>query len=158
MRLHHIVMVAALLAGCVSATFHSKTGRTYPALTARAVIVDPNEVRGVLAAGGEVIGTISTDGTTNKSHVDLADKAAKLAAERGGTHVVMTDTGTIDTTTTHPATTTEQCSGDGDDYQCTTVATPETTSTMSRPTAEFQVIRVAPEAWNRLPPALRPAI
>lgn len=151
------LVVLAFVTGCVSATFHSKTGQVYPRLAQRAVVVDANEARAVLAAGGWVIGSISSDGTTNKNTADLADKAAQVAAESGGTHVVLTDEGSIVTTTTQPATSTQQCSGDGDAYQCTTTATPATTTTSSRPTAEFAVIRIAPEQWGRLPPNLRPA-
>jgi hypothetical protein len=151
--MHQRLLIALVFAtGCVNAQFHSKTGQTYPSLTSRAVILEPTEARTLVAAGAMVIGTISSDGTTDKTSQDLADKAATIAAQNGGTHILLVDEGAITYTTTHPATVTEHC----DDYSCTSTVTPRTTTTSSRPTAEFQVFRAEPSLWTRLPPTIRP--
>jgi hypothetical protein len=146
----------ACAAGCVSATFHSKTGQSYASLTSRAVAVaDAGEARQVERIG-TVIGTISTDGTVDKRTADLADKAAEVAANNGGTHVILSQEGTIDYTTYTPEHTTERCRDYDDGYKCRVSYHPASEDTTSRPTADFIVVRVPPERWAELPDTLRP--
>ena len=146
-------------AGCVSATFHSKTGQNYPSLTPRAVVVaraTAVEASRQVESIGTIIGTISTDGTVDKETADLADKAADLAAKNGGTHVILSQEGTIDYTTYTPEHTTERCHDYDDGYKCRVSYHPASENTTSRPTADFVVVRVPPERWAQLPDTLRP--
>lgn len=150
-----LCVAIACAAGCVSATFHSKTGQNYSSLTPRAVVVADEEARQVESIG-TVIGTISTNGTADKETADLTDKAAEIAAKNGGTHVILSQEGTIDYTTYTPEHTTERCHDYDDGYKCRVSYHPASENTTSRPTAEFVVVRVPPERWGQLPETLRP--
>lgn len=146
------------LSGCsASAQFHSKTGRAYRPVTAQAVQCDEPEARLVASAGADVIGTISAKGLhVRASDEDLVEKAAAVAAAKGGTHVVLTDKGVEQFTVHSPAQKTKQCVRDDNEVQCQTTYTPASERTYSKPTASFVVLRLRPEDWPRLPSALRP--
>jgi hypothetical protein len=149
-----VLAMLGIASGCVSAQFHSKTGRTYAPITPRAVIVLGNEAGSVR---GEVIGTITAKGDSNKDQRDLADEAARVAAENGGTHVLVTQEWAERNHYHHPATSSTDCTGDVDAVSCQTTYEPATSTTgRPMPRAEFVVIRVAAELWGRLPPQLRP--
>jgi hypothetical protein len=150
---------AVLALGCVaSAQFHSRTGASYPRVARRAVLVSEADARAIVAAGGIVIGTISGKGmTVNSSQQDVADKAGSVAAESGGTHIVLTSAGVEQFENVTPATVNQTCTDTNDASTCTTTYTPETSSTYEKPTADYVVLRVAPQDWPRLPNELRPA-
>jgi hypothetical protein len=148
------VLAIAMTSACVSAQFHSKTGRVFAQLTPRAVIVAPVEAS---AVRGDVIGTITARGPDFKDQRDLADAAARVAAENGGTHVLVTREWAERYRYYHPASSSTDCSGDADSVSCQTTYQPATTTTSApNPRAEFVVVRVAPEYWGRLPSDLRP--
>ncbi|HEY1557551.1 MAG TPA: hypothetical protein VGF94_22115 [Kofleriaceae bacterium] len=156
-----LLLSTLLVAGCVSAQFNSTTGKSYAPLTSHAVILSADEAQQI-APQGQVIGTISAaslvrDGVWGTAdNEDLAAKAAKIAAQHGGTHIVATSFDSTIATWTTPATVTRQCSHDDGDYSCEKTYTPESTGSATFPTAEFTVYRVAAAAWAALPPELRP--
>jgi hypothetical protein len=153
-----LLLVLAVCSGCISADFHSKNGRTYPTVTERAVIVDDDELAAVMAAGAEDIGTISGAGMAINSQDDVTEKATRVAAEHGGTHVVVTASDRAETTWEHPATVTKQCSNDGEgNRSCEKTFQPAYESTSSRPVAAYRVLRVPAQNWGALPDQLRPA-
>jgi hypothetical protein len=143
-----ILSVLVLTAGCVSATFHSQTGVTPPAVTDRAIVV-----AGADALGGQAehLGTVDVAGPATDRQADLADKAATLAALRGGTHIVVREAGDATSTWTVPATETRTCTRDGDTQTCETSYQPESTASSSTPYATYDVYRVEPSAWVGLP-------
>lgn len=150
--------LALAVTGCAtSAHFHSKTGRAYVSVAAQAVRCDETEARTVAAAGAEVIGTISAKAlAVTANDEDVADKAAVVAAKNGGTHIVLTDKGVEYFTVMTPGQTSTQCVRNGGELQCESTSTEATASTYAKPTAKFVVLRLAPEAWSRLPESLRP--
>jgi hypothetical protein len=149
------LLALALATGCVSARFHSKTGRTFPQVTSRAVIVSPQEASGLYA---EEIGTITARGPDFNDQRDLADAAAREAAANGGTHVLVTKEWAERYSYYHPATSTTDCGGDTKRVTCETSYHPATTTTSGpHPRAEFVVLRVDSRYWSRLPPQMRPA-
>jgi hypothetical protein len=157
------IAIAALFvaaAGCAaSASFHSKTGRAFPRVTPQAVKCDENEAKRVAAAGGEVIGTIDARAlTVQATDEDLIDKAAVVAGNNGGTHLVLTDKGVEYFTVYNAGQERTQCAqGDGT-VDCQTTYTPPTTSTYEKPTAKFVVFRVPQARWAELPDSLRPGL
>jgi hypothetical protein len=154
-----LVLPIVLSVACAAtATFHSKNGQTYAPLTERAVRCDEGEARTVVAAGGEVIGTITAKALSVRGDDDdVADKAAAVAAQSGGTHVVLTDKGVEYFTVTNPGVETKDCKKDGQDVDCQTTYTPATETTYEKPTASFLVFRVPLAGWDKLPETLRPA-
>ena len=159
MRLWILATITITLAGgCVSAQFHSKTGRTFPQITPRAVIVSPREAG---AVHGAVIGTISARGPDFNDQHDLADTAARVAAANGGTHVLVTREWATRRRYYHPASSSTDCSSDadGDEVSCQTTYEPaNTTVSAPDPHAEFVVLRVDPRYWSSLPADLRPVM
>ncbi|APR76511.1 Hypothetical protein A7982_01858 [Minicystis rosea] len=154
-----VVSLAAPLAGCVaSAKFYSKTSAEYAPLVYRAVRCDEGEVNAVLAAGAMPIGTISARSlAVIATNDDLFEKALRTAGKSGGTHVVLTERGLESFTVTNPGTVEKRCVRNGDMIDCQRTFTPPTQTTYEKPTAKFVVLRVPPERWAALPPALRPA-
>jgi hypothetical protein len=148
-------LVAITIAtGCVSAQFYSKTGRTFPPLTPRAVIITPDEAAMV---HGEVIGTITARGPDFKNQRDLADEASRVAAGAGGTHVLVTKEWAERYHYYHPATSSTDCASDVEGVSCQTTYNPATTTTSApNPRAEFVVLRVENARWSHLPAQLRP--
>ena len=57
----------------------------------------------------------------------------------------------------HPATVDQHCVRTEDGRECQTTYTPETTTTIEKPAAQFIVLRLAREAWAQLPVGLQPA-
>jgi hypothetical protein len=155
-RLAAVALAAAV--GCAaSATFHSKTGREFPRVTRQAVRCDEDEAKRVAATGGEVIGTIDARAiTVQATDEDLADKAATVAGDNGGTHVVLTDKGIEYFTVYNAAQEHTQCAEAQGTVDCQTTYTPASTSTYEKPTAKFVVFRVPPARWGELPDSLRP--
>jgi hypothetical protein len=150
------LILVALVTGCISAQFNSTTGKSYAPLTSRALILSPQEAQAV-ESRGEVIGTVSARSPRSATdNEDLAAQAAKIAAEHGGTHIVVASFGTEERTYTTPESTTEQCTRKDDTRTCQTTYTPASSWTASYPTGEFTVIRVAKETWASLPPGLQP--
>lgn len=153
-----VVSLGVALAACAaSAQFHSKTGRTYATLTERAVRVDEAEAKAVVAAGGEVIGTISARALSVRADdEDLADKAAEVAGDSGGTHVVLTEKGVEYFTAQTPGRSDAQCAGTDTTVDCTSTYTAPGSTTYEKPTAKFIVFRVPGQNWAQLPQSLRP--
>lgn len=152
------VILAFSLSGCVaSAKFHPKTGQDFTPSVARAVRVEPAEVDAVVSAGGFPIGTISARALSTRANGDdIADKAAVVAAKSGGTHIALLETGVESYTYVQAGQVHSRCSrGDGT-RDCETSFTPPVSTTVDNPTAEFEVYRVAPADWDRLPEMLRP--
>jgi hypothetical protein len=151
------VLVLVLGACAATAQFHSKTGREYAAVAQSAVRCDEQEMPAVMNAGGMIIGTIDAHGMTlQATDGDVADKAAKVAAESGGTHVLLTEKGEEIYTQFNPAQTNTQCQSTDGAVNCQETYTPASTSTYTKPTAKFVVVRVPPENWAKLPETLRP--
>ena len=156
-----VLLLCALVTGCMSAQFNSTTGKSYAPLTSRAVVLSPQEAQQV-ASQAQVIGTVSVesrirDGVPSTPNTeDLAAKAAQIAAEHGGTHIVATNFDSTVTTWLNPATVTRTCSHDEGTRTCEKTYEPMTVGSASFPAAEFTVYRVAAEAWSALPPSLRP--
>ena len=157
-----VLVLAVLLTGCISAQFNSTTGKSYAPLTSRAVVLSPDEAQQI-AGQAQVIGTISVqsrirDGApAAPDNEQLAAKAAQLAAEHGGTHIVATNFDSAVATWIDPATVTRDCARGNGGYSCEKTYTPATIASTSFPAAEFTVYRVAAEAWSALPPGLRPS-
>lgn len=154
-----LVVLALPVAGCAAtASFHSKNGQDYPALTERAVQCNDAEVPAVIAAGGYPIGTIEGKGlVVDATDADVADKAAIVAAKRGGTHVLRTEAGIESYAMTTPAERSKTCTRTDDTVDCKTTYTPASMHTIEHPTGNFVVFRVAPERWGALPEPIRPA-
>jgi hypothetical protein len=150
--------LGAAAGGCTtSATFYSKTGRSFARATPRAVRCEPGEIKAVGAAGGFIIGTIAAKTLTGSATTDdMANDAAEEAARAGGTHILLTEQAIETFTTLTPAQETVDCSRGPGGEVCHREVRPETTSTYEHPTARFVVIRVPPENWGRLPEQLRP--
>jgi len=154
-----LVALPLLVGGCAaSAHFYSKTGQEYGAIVKRAVICNESEAEAVARFGGEPIGSISAAGLSiNATDDDLAEKAAAVAATRGGTHIVLTERGEDTFSTYHPATREKQCVWSNGIQDCTTTVQSERVTTRSQPTAKFVVLRVPFDRWALLPQSLRPA-
>lgn len=141
----------------MNAQFHSRTGADYAAVAKQAIIVNEQEAQVVAQAGGEVIGSISAEGMVpNATDDDVTEKAAKVAAKKGGTHIVLTDRGEETFTYVNPATRDRQCQWVDGVEDCRTVYQPQTVSTRTEPTARFVVFRVPAQRWAALPQSLRP--
>jgi hypothetical protein len=158
-----LVVALALCTGCIKATFYSKTGRTYPTIASRAVLVSADEVALLQAAGGYEIGHVDAgvreDLARNRSYSvdDLTDKAAQVASDSGGTHLVVTGTGTNTITYARPESVTRSCTRDDDSSTCETTYQPAAEWTEEHPTADYTVLRVPRERWQMLPEGLRPS-
>ncbi len=158
-RLATFATLLLALASCAAtATFHSRTGAEYPAVALRAIACTEDEARAVATAGGVPIGTIDAKAlAVTATQNDLTDKAAKVAAERGGTHLVLTARGIESFTYTQPGQADTVCQHVEGGKDCQTTYTPPTETTVEKPTAEYVVLRIAPEKWSALPESLRPA-
>jgi hypothetical protein len=154
MRLLPILVLAG---GCVSATFHSQTGATPPAVTGRAIVApDPDALGGQAQHLGTV--DLSAPAAAGDGQDDLLDKASHVAADHGGTHLVVRAAGSTPVTVTTPASSSESCTQDADgNGSCTTTYTPESTNAYDVPYATYDVYRVEPVAWPSLPADERPA-
>lgn len=150
-------IVLALTSGCISANFHSRNGKTFPAVTHQAILVDADEYATVQQAGGVVIGTISSEGQRWHDENDLNDKVEEAAADEGGTHVFRTNQGEDVSIYEHPETVTKECTHDADGRSCEKTYQPAYESEVRRPTAEYEVIRVPRANWASLPEMLQPA-
>ena len=81
-----------LLTACTAETFHARGDQALPPVADRAVLVAPGEAP-ALAGHATLIGTIDGAGNATQGQADLADKAAVLAANRGGTHLEVAQSG-----------------------------------------------------------------
>jgi hypothetical protein len=131
-----------LFAGCTSATFQ---GRTLPPIADRALVTDAS-----IESHGERIGSVRADGSQLADSDDVRDQAALRAARAGGTHLVVTSSGYDTYTYTNPASESTTCTDNNDSSTCTTTYTPESTSTVSKPYASYDVYRVERERWREL--------
>jgi hypothetical protein len=158
LRLPALALAITALSACAAtATFHSRTGAEYAPVAIRAIACSEDEARSVAAAGGIPIGTVDAKAlAVNATENDLTDKAAKVAADRGGTHVVLTARGIEWFTVLHPETTDTVCQHTQNGRECETTYTPASESTVEKPTAAYVVFRVPPEKWAALPELLRP--
>lgn len=155
-----VVVVVGMSTACIKASFYSKTGRSYPTIAKRAVILTPAELALVQSAGGYEIGHVDAGvRATGLSYSvdDLTEKAARAASDRGGTHVLVAGTGTITTRHSRPETETRTCTQDDDSSTCETTYRPATEWTEEHPTANYIVFRVPREHWYMLPDGLRPS-
>jgi hypothetical protein len=146
-----------LVTACTAETFHARGGQTLPPVADRALLVAPDEAKAI-AGHATLIGTIDSAGGATQGQVDLADRAAVLAANRGGTHLEVAQSGEAESTYTTPASSTTTCTDDTDNSTCTTTDTPEETNTVVTPYATYNVYRVDPGAWAALPGDLQPAV
>jgi hypothetical protein len=144
--------LALVLTGCVSATFQSTNGATFPPIADRALGADAS----IANAGAQRIGSVDTSGQSIATQSDLADKAALVAARAGGTHIVTTRSGVTTQEVTTPASSSTTCTDNTDSSTCTTTTTPESTTTVSTPYASYDVYRVERERWSALDPSERP--
>jgi hypothetical protein len=155
MDIRRILPVLAIAGGCINATFHAKTAASLPPIADHAVVTGDGDAAAI-AERGDLVGTIDTSGNGASDQHDLADRAATIAANHGGTHVVTTTAGVTTSTYTSPASQTTTCTDNSDASTCTTTYTPETTTTTTTPYATYDVYRVAAERWFELPGGLRP--
>ncbi len=146
--------------GCAtSARFYSKTGRKFTPVVEQAVVCNEQEADVVARGGGEPIGSIAARGlASGVTEEDVVEKAARVAAASGGTHVVLTERGVETFEFVHPETHERECTRSEDRVDCRTIERPATVTTVEHPTAKFVVLRVPPERWGALPEALRPAV
>ncbi|HEY4183142.1 MAG TPA: hypothetical protein VGM90_40240 [Kofleriaceae bacterium] len=153
-----MLVVAVAMAGCaVQATYHSKNGRAYAQITPRAVILDDAEAKIVMASGGQVIGTIEGRGLTVTSSVaDVNDRAAQVAAEEGGTHVIVAHAEMVEYAWENPGVYDRRCRRTDDGRECTSTFVPASTTTYEKPSGDYIVVRVPPQQWGMLPPELQP--
>lgn len=152
------LLAVLALAGCTIKTrFYSKTGRVYPQVAHRAVIVDDEEAKHVMARGGHIIGTIDAESVTIQNSVkDVNLKAAEAAAQVGGTHIIIARAERDSYTRYHPATETRSCQRTEDGRTCQTTYEEAGTSSYSLASGEYVVIRLEPPQWAYLPPELQP--
>jgi hypothetical protein len=153
-----LTLAGWLVPGCAaSAQFHSKTGKEFTPIVAQAVRCDEAEVGTVIAAGGILIGTIDARAlAVRATDDDVADKAAKVAAENGGTHLVLTERDVESFTYTQPGHEDTECREVNGARDCRTTVTAPTQTTVDKPTAKFVVLRVPRQNWPQLPTTLRP--
>jgi hypothetical protein len=155
-----LVVVAVSSTACINATFYSKTGRSQPPIAERAVILSSEEVQLVQIAGGYEIGHVNAEVRARGMSYgvdDLTEKAARVASDRGGTHLLVHGTGTSTMTYSRPETLTRSCRRDDDSSTCETTYRPAAEWTEEHPTANYLVFRVPREHWHRLPEGLRPS-
>jgi hypothetical protein len=147
-----------LPSACAStAQFHSRTGQNYARLALKAVPCDEGDVQALQAAGGVPIGTIDAKAlTVTASADDVADEATRVAAKRGGTHVLLTGRGEESFTYVQPGQERTQCQKIDGVLDCQRSFTPPTQTTVHEPTASFVVFRVPRQNWAQLPEGLRP--
>jgi hypothetical protein len=152
-------LFAVALAACAAgAQFHSRTGADYPRVAVQALPCQEAQIELLTKAGGVPIGTIDAKAwRVDATDDDLDEKAAKEAADHGGTHIVLTTRGLDTMTYTQPGQTTTDCTHDGHEGECQTTTTDPTTSTVTKPTARYVVFRVPADGWAKLPELLRPA-
>jgi hypothetical protein len=144
--------------GCAAtAQFHSKTGREYAPVARQAVVCSEQDVAAVVTAGGVVIGSVSGHGVAfSATHDDVTDKAARIAAESGGTHVLLTEKGEDTYVQYHAGQRTMTCRDSPNGKECKETYSPPSRSTYTEPTERFVVFRVPPEGWAMLSEGLRP--
>jgi hypothetical protein len=152
------LLVAMAVAGCtIQAKFYSKTGRTYPQVAHRAVICDVEEGKKIVASGGQIIGTIDAQSMTVDNSVQNVNiKAAEVAAEAGGTHVVIARAERDEYERHNPATETRECVRTENGRACQTTYEDASTTTFSKAAGEYVVVRLEPQQWGYLPPELQP--
>lgn len=151
----------ALLGGCISASYHSIKGTTPAPIADQAVVADSSDLA-PLGANAQLIGTISTEAKATRglepaSPADLTERAAQIAANEGGTHIELADSGTTTTTWVTPAQATRACEHTDQGRTCTRTYSPAQESSEDAPYATYDVYRVAPDHWKELPEALVPA-
>lgn len=145
--------------GCIaSAEFTPRSAQRNPPTTERPIRVYEDDLGPLANAGGRVIGSISAKGNSFASYETLTDRAATETAENGGTHFILTDKGMDYLFVTTEGQSDTKCTGSGDQVRCKSRYTPPETTAYEKPTAGFIAIRVPPENWSQLPPALRPAL
>src|SRR5690242_10729686 len=91
-----------LVTACTAETFHARGSQALPPVADRAVLVAPDDARAI-AGHATLIGTIDSSGGATQGQADLADKTAVLAANRGGTHLEVAQSGEAVSTYTTPA-------------------------------------------------------
>lgn len=148
----------ALLGGCVSTSFRSVNGMTPAPIADRAVMADASD----LGENAERIGSISAEakavrGVDPASLDELTERAAQIAANKGGTHIVLAGTGTTTTTWVTPETSTYSCERTENGRSCTETYEPEREWSQEAPYASYDVYRVPRERWDELPQSAVPA-
>lgn len=150
--------LALAAAGCHRATraeFQPRSAQREEAVAVAAVQVYEDDVAALQAVGAKVLGAIDAASMSPYSGVGaLAKRATQVAAESGGTHVLLTEKGLDEHFAQTPGTVHTRFNEDGS--RTTTVNAPQTLRTTT-PKARFLVLRVAPDRWSELPAALRPA-
>jgi hypothetical protein len=147
----------AIAPGCgwVSMTFHTPgTPRGYPPRqAARAILIEPEDVPALFAAGGEVQGTAELRGHIFvHSPRMLLQRAERKLARRGVTHFLYDGEGVYEWDVSRPGMINTRCQGFG----CTTVYRPPTTTRRSRRVVLVIRFVVPQAAWPSLPAHLQP--
>jgi hypothetical protein len=152
-----LTVLAVAAVGCTTGQFYSRNGAGYPRVAVQAIQIDDGEARAVLDAGGYVIGNVQAKGWTARDTSDDVDlKAAQIAAASGGTHVVVRERSAMVHESTQPGTADTACTREDGVRECQTTYTEPQTTTWTSPLARYDVLRVEPQNWARLPPQLRP--
>lgn len=139
---------------CAYAEFHPRSVVPRAQVTAQAMRIYEDDVQALRVAGAEVVGTVDASGSGSVvGQGQLAEKAADVAAENGGTHFLLTDRGVSHYFVTSSGSAETACSGG----TCSTSFTMPTTRDYPRQTAVYVVFRVNPDAWDKLPYVLRPS-
>ena len=157
-----LLLLLALISstGCAAtAQFHSKTGREFAPVARQAVVCTEQDVAAVVKAGGVVIGSVSAQAfALTATADDVTDKAARIAADSGGTHVLLTEKGVETYVHYRAAEKTTTCEATAHESKCKETYSPPSESTYTKPTERFVVFRVAPERWAMLADGLRPEV
>lgn len=158
------VSAVALLAACfipsVSFSFtpHSRVLDVTP-IASVAMQVYEGDLPYLEQAGAVLVGTLYADGNEAASRKYLANKTARQAARRGGTHFFV---GARNYTTRKAALTPASCntsgSATGSTFSATTTCQPPVTVDLERESTASLVFRVTAGQMVRLPPPLRFAV
>jgi hypothetical protein len=148
-----MLVVVLLACGATSVTFEPSTVHSENPVCARARRFYYGDGPELLQAGARIVGEIAAKGNAFADQEDLAEDASLEAAEHGGTHYILTERETkyvflpITQTTAH-------CTGTSQHIDCT--VQPGAEVPLAKPRARFVVVRVDPNRWDDLTPALRP--
>jgi Cyclin D1 binding domain len=159
-----LLVITSTLVACVSTQFHPRSAVPEAQVTARAVEFHEDDIRTLAAVGGRVVGTIFAQGSgfhfwpdwASSDDGSLDASAAREAAQAGGTHIILSSRGEDYFNVTFAGSSSTNCTGYGGSVNCTSTYNPPRTQTVSKPRAEYVVVRVPPQNWADLPGALRP--
>jgi hypothetical protein len=108
-------LIAGLIGGCYNSSFKPATSKLYPQIVDSASIIYKNDFAEFAKCSIVELGTVEAGGNSFVNHDDVADYAAKIAAERGATHIIIASTYTAYVTSE-----TTSCYGNSNYVNCNT--------------------------------------